>query len=169
MSPLPELFYALIDLTVKSQLSEQQPGAVTSPKVVVDNSNFKPEKNGLVNATPRESRANDGMVLGKSRKDDPSQDTKCKIDGRERFSKSFDERVSKSQGWGVSRRGFAPIPPGPERLNGGPPSKSQVRNLNRAECSARPEIRPEFMKTTEDMQRESIFVYSAPLGPTQLK
>ncbi|GAB4849892.1 hypothetical protein Ancab_004692 [Ancistrocladus abbreviatus] len=77
---------------------EQQPVVVTSPKEVADNSNFKSEKNGLANATPTESRPNDGMVLGKSRKDDPSRDAKCRIDGTERFSKSFDERVSKSQG-----------------------------------------------------------------------
>ncbi|GAB4834919.1 hypothetical protein Ancab_033186 [Ancistrocladus abbreviatus] len=128
---------------------EQQPEVVTSPKVVADNSNFKPEKNGLANATPTESKANDGTVPGKSRKDDPSRDAKCKIDGSERFSKSFDERMSKSQGWGVSpKRDSLLFLSGLERLNGGPPSKAQVRILNRAECSAGPEIRPEFMKTT---------------------
>ncbi|GAB4846357.1 hypothetical protein Ancab_025363 [Ancistrocladus abbreviatus] len=51
----------------------------------------------MTTTIPRESSVNDELVPGKSRKDDLSQDAKCRIDGVEIYSKSFGERVNKTQ------------------------------------------------------------------------
>ncbi|GAB4849087.1 hypothetical protein Ancab_003899 [Ancistrocladus abbreviatus] len=123
-------------------VGEQQPVVVTSLKAVADFSNFKPEKNELAMPTPIDSRPTDGMEPVKG--------------------------VFKSQGWeGSLERNSLLFLSGPERLNGGPPSIAQVRICNNAECSTGPGIRPEFMKITEDLQKEVVSVYSPSPGPTQ--
>ncbi|GAB4848720.1 hypothetical protein Ancab_003447 [Ancistrocladus abbreviatus] len=150
--------------------------------VVADFLKFKPEKNKLANPIPIDSRPADGIEPVKGRKLAPFQDARCRskgagrlsklddVDGAGRLSKPDDVDVSKSQGWeGYPARNAPFFLSGPERPIGGPPSIAQGQVYNREDVSAGPGIRPELLKSSEEIHREEVSVFSLSPGPPQLQ
>ncbi|GAB4850442.1 hypothetical protein Ancab_029748 [Ancistrocladus abbreviatus] len=136
---------------------------------VANFSKFKPEKNKLANHTPIDSGPTDGTKTANGRKLGPFQDTRSSSEGAGRLSKLDDVDVSKSLGWvGHLARSVPLFLSGPERPNGGPSSTTQVQDYNREGVSTGPGIRPELLKSKEEIQMKEVSVVNLSPRPPQL-
>ncbi|GAB4828848.1 hypothetical protein Ancab_018508, partial [Ancistrocladus abbreviatus] len=170
-SPLSPSTYisAVPDLFGNFFISEQQPVVEIASEVVADFSKFQPAKEVLVNSTPIDSRPVDGTEVANGRNLVPFQDARCRSEGAGSLSKQIDLDVSKPLGWeGQPARSTPILLFGPERQKGGPLRLAHVQVFNREGVSVGPGIRLAMLKSTEEIQKEEVPMFSLSPGPPHI-